>query len=777
MNLYRELPDEKFAIQLFYDNKVNEAEIIANFGIKMLIEMYAGSGGALSTRILTKPNIDKLSAYLDILYWVSVEKNKKLPQISESYFYAQQLKNTRLYDTFGFVNLYAPTLSKIVDLYSKSYKVYISCCWTDTKNLYKLWEHLFEDITLLNGDIVAGSVDKNCSFELTDDFDSADYYVIVWGSQEPLIKFNMDILKRTIFFRSEPLIPDTIYFGGRTIKADPIQFLKFYDYSKYPNFTEYWLKIKPSLLLKNIGEFLNDKNCDVISAVVSDKYFDTGHILRIDLLKYLINENVEIDIYGFNNNLKFPEKNYKGPLPDYDKSKGLFGYKYTLIAENHAINGYLTEKIADGILAECLVFYWGCPDLEKILPNIDGVTPFVRLPMEDKVESLRIIKQALAEDWWLLRRNVILLAKEHILKNMTIPLRISEAIRGDIDRKILGEDSMNLLRLCESKKFKIILYTGARYQALSEMITRKCNSTLIKFDGSVNDAIHQYGKKDVLIIQELAKSGVRDHNSYKSHKISSYTVPQQSGGIINPANTRFTTMKFKFPNPPATFVINLMRRPDRLKKFKGVYPCSWTFNVSGAVDGKELVSTNNINSDDIKHLFRGNDFNSKPAVIGCALSHIQLWKDLLKGNNDHYLIYEDDVEFVGNYEWKLFSVMQSLEYNYDVLFLGHSVCYENTLEHRLEHNDPLPVLENMVNYIIPSRTSYVGLFSYIISRSGAKKLLDHIDKHGVAHGLDYLVQLAMPRMIKAYGLRPMLNFSEYSSSLCTKLTVDTDIQC
>ena len=239
--------------------------------------------------------------------------------------------------------------------------------------------------------------------------------------------------------------------------------MKFYDYTdkRYPNIAENWIKEKPSKLLNNIGNYRDFfKGNNTISAIVSDKYFDPGHIYRIDLLRYIIEQDISlsgeiaIDIYGFNNNLGFPEEIYKGPLPEYNKCEGLLKYKYTLIAENHAIDGYLTEKIVDGILSECLVFYWGCPNLEYLLPpfaNDNALpSPFVRLPMNDKVESLRIIRQAVQEDWWSKRIDSILRAKKYILTKMMMPHRISEVIREDIDRKILGEDAMNLLRLATS---------------------------------------------------------------------------------------------------------------------------------------------------------------------------------------------------------------------------------------------------------------------------------------------------------------------------------------
>jgi hypothetical protein len=48
-----------------------------------------------------------------------------------------------------------------------------------------------------------------------------------------------------------------------------------------------------------------------------------------------------------------------------DKSDALFPYAYTFNAENVQEKNYFTEKITDAIMAECLCFYWGCPNISN----------------------------------------------------------------------------------------------------------------------------------------------------------------------------------------------------------------------------------------------------------------------------------------------------------------------------------------------------------------------------------------------------------------------------
>ena len=68
-----------------------------------------------------------------------------------------------------------------------------------------------------------------------------------------------------------------------------------------------------------------------------------------------------------------------------------------------------------------------------------------------------------------------------------------------------------------------------------------------------------------------------------------------------------------------------------------------------AVDGQFLTPTQ-----ELFDLFKGNDFGSRKGVIGCALSHYNLWKQLLDDKkNDYYLIMEDDFSLCTNFKDKL----------------------------------------------------------------------------------------------------------------------------
>ena len=50
-------------------------------------------------------------------------------------------------------------------------------------------------------------------------------------------------------------------------------------------------------------------------------------------------------------------------------------------------------------------------------------------------------------------------------------------------------------------------------------------------------------------------------------------------------------------------------------------------------------------------MFHGNNFGSRRGVIGCALSHYDLWKQLVTDKkHDCYLVLEDDITLCQNFK-------------------------------------------------------------------------------------------------------------------------------
>lgn len=262
-------------------------------------------------------------------------------------------------------------------------KIKLICNWTSSEQLLKDWFHMLR-----------GTAWERKYEWIT--FGEPDYWIIINAppSGEHFIH------SKSIVYRMEPYIDDIPMYNdwmGTSLKSD---FLFFLDHSHFRNNAEWWVKSDLSL------HPTKDK---VISAIVSSRYDMEGHKLRIDFIKYIQDHsNIAIDVYGFDN--KHGLKSWKGSLPEREKDAGLIPYKYHLAVENSNIVNYVTEKFWDGLLSECLVFYWGCSNLEEHVDN----QAFIRLDLNDKEGSLKTIQTAIINNEYEKRIEIIRHEKERI---------------------------------------------------------------------------------------------------------------------------------------------------------------------------------------------------------------------------------------------------------------------------------------------------------------------------------------------------------------------------
>ena len=129
--------------------------------------------------------------------------------------------------------------------------------------------------------------------------------------------------------------------------------------------------------------------------------------------KLVESTDFEIDIYNWDNNHNF--NNYRGGLDHYiNKSKGVLPYKYYFMVENNFEENFVTEKLWEPILCESLVFYYGCPNVSKYINPL----AYVQLDIHDFEKSYQIIKQAIEEDWWSQRLDIIREEKKKILNEL-----------------------------------------------------------------------------------------------------------------------------------------------------------------------------------------------------------------------------------------------------------------------------------------------------------------------------------------------------------------------
>jgi hypothetical protein len=220
------------------------------------------------------------------------------------------------------------------------------------------------------------------------------------------------------------------YWGESWINPNKDVFLKLckHNMGEYNNL-EWHLSLSYNQLLND--SIVKDENTK-ISTIISEKYCDPGHIRRIDFVHFLNRKNFPIDIYGTCEKWNF--QNYKGTLPSHCKENGLLSYKYTFNAENTQVRYYFTEKIIDAILCECLIFYWGCPNIEEFIDP----RAFVRLDLSNFSHDLQIIQKAIDEDWYTQRLPYIKAEKKKILNQLQFFPRIENIINQNERQKLLS---------------------------------------------------------------------------------------------------------------------------------------------------------------------------------------------------------------------------------------------------------------------------------------------------------------------------------------------------
>jgi len=167
------------------------------------------------------------------------------------------------------------------------------------------------------------------------------------------------------------------------------------------------------------------------------------------------------------------------------------------------------------------------------------------------------------------------------------------------------------------------------------------------------------------------------------------------------------------------------------------------------IDGKELQLTPGL-----ARLFASNDFKWKKSVTGCALSHVLTWAQLASEHPSvqNYLILEDDCRFVNKAGWteEVAAAVAKAPDNADLLMLG------GVLPNNLKHYPALLESVNGVwakikpnNIFDPSKTMpffHFCAYSYILTRSGAKKLMAAIQANGIYTSIDHFL------MHPAHGL-------------------------
>jgi hypothetical protein len=243
---------------------------------------------------------------------------------------------------------------------------------------------------------------KEEKIQFVRDAQQADYHIII-NAPRPNDAYDPH---KAIFLRMEPKIHGYMFNGFDNPMPHQYRLLT-HEY----NAIEWHLdRSFPALQGDLKGNPLSKTK--VISTITSGLRNDPVQRLRLDFLNHA-DSIPGFDFYGRDHS---PLKSYRGALPRLNKNDGLLPYRYTIACENCLEEDYATEKLIDGILAECVVFYYGHPSITK---RIDPQA-FIFIDLNDPIKSLGIIKTAIQNDEYSKRIGVIRQMKAKILNELQI---------------------------------------------------------------------------------------------------------------------------------------------------------------------------------------------------------------------------------------------------------------------------------------------------------------------------------------------------------------------
>ena len=352
------------------------------------------------------------------------------------------------------------------------------------------------------------------NIQFTWETNNIDYYVII---NRPC---NNDYYNpaKTILFQMEPWCYNPnhnwgVKTWGEWAKPDESKFLQVRSHRNYYN-NGFWQLRSSYTELKAMTSTIEKYNHSIISTICSSKYFDEGHIKRIDFLKFIeLKDDPIVNFHYYNHDNPFQFKNYMGVArPNIDKEVGMMKYRYYFMCENNAEHNFITEKLWEPILCHCLCFYWGCPNAS------DYIDPraFVQLDMNDFEKSFAIVKQAIAENWWEQRLPFIIQEREKILEYYAFCPTVERIINEDLQQG------------CSNKLTKI---EGIK----TACFIHSCNMALNGTSSLDNLLAHLYmsGLLDLLDIVIVNNIGIPlDTTKYVSDKKIKYIQCSDNSGLF-----------------------------------------------------------------------------------------------------------------------------------------------------------------------------------------------------------------------------------------------------
>ena len=209
------------------------------------------------------------------------------------------------------------------------------------------------------------------------------------------------------------------------------------------------------------------------------------------------------------------------------------------------------------------------------------------------------------------------------------------------------------------------------------------------------------------------------------------------------------------------WIINLDRRADRFELFKKTHPGLANYLMRlGAFDGRGLSLTPKIS-----RLFAPHDFKWKKSVMGCALSHLALWMQLIneKPEINTYLVLEDDARLSPEWRsaWENAVDNRHLPEGWDLVYLGgilppNRAGFESAAVEKINASVARVKENRMFGQSEPNRYFHFCAYAYVLTRRGAQKIVEFIrERGGVWTSADHMM-CNIEKILNIYFLHPLV---------------------
>lgn len=290
-------------------------------------------------------------------------------------------------------------------------RVKLIASWAPSAQVCEMWDRMSQ------GDLRWNDIQVTAS-------DDADFFVILdWPWEGEFYK-----PERTIVFQMEPwcALPSQTWgvkTWGEWSRPDPTRFLQVRSHRQFPN-NGFWqlaatyheLRTRPIV------------KTGTLASIISGKYFDPGHVQRVDFLRYIERRDddvVRVDMYAYDNPLGF--SSWVGPHPPGLKDAALLPYRYFLGVENNREHNFITEKLYEPLLTETLCFYSGAPNADE---HIDP-RAFIAIDLDDFDQAFHVIREAILRDEWSRRIEYIRREKRKVLEHLQFFPTLERVLRHE----------------------------------------------------------------------------------------------------------------------------------------------------------------------------------------------------------------------------------------------------------------------------------------------------------------------------------------------------------